>query len=350
MSFFISTRTLFPSYQYSKEKVIDYYNTWISSKDKRYKQKANAIFENTVSDLKNTVVVAEELFETRSFEVSNNTYCEKAIELGVIILKQALEDAKIDPKDLDAIITTSCTGYMIPSFDAYLVDQLKLRLDVKRLPITELGCAAGVAGLMYAHDLIRAGDVKKMAVISLELPSNTIQLDDYSWGNVISTALFSDGVACTLLSSEKQGKQLVIIDAGMIQVPESTDILQYKLTNTGLRMHLDKAVPQVINDFFESMVSSFLERSNLRIKDIHNYLIHPGGFKIINNIQKILGVYQKNVSLSHDIMRKYGNMSSSTIFFILEEYLKKHYETGEYVLLMSFGPGFSAYFTLAQWQ
>ena len=350
MSRILTVNTLLPEYTYSEEETMAAYMGWVSSQDELFQRKAEKIFKHTQIKSKHTVAPPEVLFSQRTFEPANDLFIAKAIELGTAALEQALIVSHLEAKDIDYLITTSCTGFMIPSVNAYIANNVGLRPDVKQLPITESGCAAGVTALVYADDLIKAYPDKKVAIITIELPSNTMQVNDYNWDNVVGTALFADGVACVILDGENNdGIAAKIIDTQMYQVPNTTEILGYNLTNGGLKMNLDKCIPQTIEDNFFDIVGPFLKRNGYEFEDIDNYIIHPGGVKILDKIEVLLAQKGKDAHLSREIMSKYGNMSSSTVLFILNEQLKSVFK-GQKTLMMSFGPGFTANTALLEWK
>ncbi|MFA7658259.1 MAG: 3-oxoacyl-[acyl-carrier-protein] synthase III C-terminal domain-containing protein [Candidatus Gastranaerophilaceae bacterium] len=348
MSRIITVNTLLPEYSYTEQEAIDVYTKWVSSQSEDFRKKADRIFHHTQIKSKHTVAPPEVLLAQRTFEDTNNLYREKAIELGTEVLKQTLKKCGLKPEELDYLITTSCTGFMIPSVNAYIANNVGLRKDIKHLPITESGCAAGVTALIYANDLLKAYPDKKVAIITIELPSNTMQVNDFSWDNVVGTALFSDGVACVILDSKPE-LSYKIIDSKMYQVPNTTEILGYNLTNSGLKMNLNKCIPEVIQDNFYEMVVPFLEKNGLEIGDVDNFIIHPGGVKILDKIEELLSAHGKDAHLSREIMEKFGNMSSSTVLFILKEQMKNNY-IGEKTLMLSFGPGFTANQVLLEWK
>ena len=212
MARIITVNTLLPEFTYTEQEAIDVYTKWVSSQDEIFRKKADRIFHHTQIKSKHTVAAPEVLLSQRTFEEANNLYIEKAIELGTAVLEQTLMECNIKPEELDYLITTSCTGFMIPSVNAYIANNVGLRKDIKQLPITESGCAAGVTALIYANDLLKAYPDKKVAIITIELPSNTMQVNDYSWDNVVGTALFSDGVACAILDNKQElGCRILIL-------------------------------------------------------------------------------------------------------------------------------------------
>ena len=156
-----------------------------------------------------------EVFTATSFEEKNNIYAREVTILGENVLRKALSKANWHGEELDYIITVSCTGIMIPSLDAYLINKLKLRQDIVRLPVTEMGCAAGISGIIYAQNFLKANPGKKAAVIAVESPSATFQLNDFSMPNIVSAAIFGDGAACVLLSSDENDEGPIILDQEM---------------------------------------------------------------------------------------------------------------------------------------
>ncbi len=348
MSRILIVNTLLPENSYTEQEAMEVYMQWVSGQDEVYRRKAERIFKHTQIKAKHTIASPEVLLSQRTFEESNNLFREKSIELGSKILAQTLEKAGIKPEELDFLITTSCTGFMIPSVNAYIANNVGLRADIKQLPITEMGCAAGATALLYANDLLKAYPDKKAAVITHEFPSNTMQVNDYAWDNVVGTALFSDGLACAILDgNQDSGAQ--IIDSQMHQVFDTTEILGYNLTDAGLKMNLDKCIPQTVEENFVKMIMPLLKRNNLEIKDVENFIVHPGGVKILDKVDVILGEYGKDTHLSRQIMEHYGNMSSSTVLFILAEKMKT-VKAGERALMLSFGPGFTAQQVLIEWR
>ena len=266
----------------------------------------------------------------------------EAIKMGELALKGALEKACLQPEDIDILITTSCTGFMIPSFDAYIVNKLNMKPEIKRIPITEIGCAAGVSAWILAHDFIKAYPASKVAVISLEFPSNTIQVNDYSWENIVSTAIFADGVSCSIWGNSDQ-PGLKVQDTQMYHVKNTTSVIGYDLHDSGFVMRLQKEVTNVIAENFKEIIIPFLKKNGLNITEVDKYLVHPGGIKIIDMIELLMSEIKKDVKESREIMQTYGNLSSATIGFILKHYLETKTSSHDQVLALGFGPGFMAH-------
>jgi alkylresorcinol/alkylpyrone synthase len=331
-----------PKYSRETKDIIPFVEAWMDGQESRFKRKVIKIFEGAGVDRRYSMMEPTEVFLSTSFEERNDIYVREVKKMGTQVLKKALDKIKWDPKELDFIITVSCTGIMIPSVDAFIINELGLKQDIVRLPVTEMGCAAGVSGMIYAENFLKANPNKKAAVIAIESPSATFQLDDFTMANVVSAAIFGDGAACVLMTSEENSEGPKILDHAMYHFYDSTDMMGFKLVNTGLQMILDKGVPQKISDHFPAIVHPFLEKNGKTIEDIDHLIFHPGGKKIVETVEDLFGALGKNIDDTKETLRLYGNMSSATVLYVLERFMDKKPKKGELGLMLSFGPGFSA--------
>lgn len=341
----VSTHTLLPEYSYSADAIESAIDRWMSGQSRELQVKARKILRNASVQNRHSFLSIDEIFSPASLTESASRYRDAAKRLGQTVLSEGLAKAGIEARDVDFLITTSCTGYMIPSVDAYMADELGMRPDLVRLPVTEMGCAAGASALIYACEMLRGRPGAVAAVVNIELPTNTMQHADFSMDNIVGTALFSDGVACTVLRHQPgpaDGRSIRIQDWGMHQVRRSTGILGYQLTDSGFRMNLDPSLPDVIGSNFETAAGSVLAPHGLGLGDVRHFAIHPGGVKILDRIDTILNRYNASSAVSRGVMSRLGNMSSSTVIFILDEILRSSPAAGP-LLLMSFGPGFGAH-------
>ncbi len=160
-----------PKYSRSTADILPYLEIWLSGQDDRFKRKVLKLFENAGVDKRYSIMDAEEVFLNTSFEEKNAIYVREVITLAESALLKSLEKANLKPEDIDYIITVSCTGIMIPSLDAYLINRLKMKQDIVRLPVTEMGCAAGVSGIIYAKNFLKANPNKRAVVIAVESPT-----------------------------------------------------------------------------------------------------------------------------------------------------------------------------------
>jgi predicted naringenin-chalcone synthase len=331
-----------PQYTRDIDEILPYIEMWLEGQEDRFKRKVLKIFEGAGVDRRYSIMDAEDVFLKSSFEERNDIYCREMKILGSKCLQKALNKARWDAKDIDYIITVSCTGIMIPSVDAYLINELNMRQDVVRLPVTEMGCAAGISGMIYAHNFLKANPGKRAAVVALESPMATFQQEDYSMVNIVSAAIFGDGAACVLMSSSEEDEGPKIVDEAMYHFYDATHMMGFKLVNSGLQMILDISVPDTISEHFPQIVHPFLERNGKSIEDVDHLIFHPGGKKIVQTVEDLFGSLGKNIDDTKEVLKLYGNMSSATVLYVLERFMDKDLPKGDLGLMLSFGPGFSA--------
>lgn len=350
MSKIIATATLRPNYNFETAEILEAAKKyWLNDVDELTRRKSIKIFKGAEIDFRSTVLPLETVFSDISFEEKNNYYIEAMIDLGSRVLTKALERANIGPKDIDFIITTSCTGYMIPSVDAYIINKLGMRQNINRLPVTEMGCAGGTSGLIYAHQYLKSNPGKKVALVSVETPSVTFQKNDLSPENLVSTAIFADGASCVILGDTDELRP-TIVDTEMYHFPNGTHLMGYNLQNSGLKIVLDKDVPKEIESHFPNILLPFLEKHNLKPGDVDHFMFHPGGKKIINMVERYISEFDKDISDSKGVLKEHGNMSSSTILYILNRFMKKDIKKGDKGYMLAFGPGFMAQSLLLEWK
>ncbi|WP_421804430.1 type III polyketide synthase [Flagellimonas sp.] len=338
-----------PKYSRETKDILPYVELWLEGQEERFKRKVLKIFENAAVDKRYSIMAPEEVFLKTSFEEKNDIYVRESIKLAEKSLLKALDKAQLKPMDLDYIITVSCTGIMIPSLDAYLINRLKLKQDIVRLPVTEMGCAAGISGILYAKNFLKANPNKRAAVIAVESPTATFQLDDYSMANIVSAAIFGDGCASVILSSHENEEGPEIKDEAMYHFYDAEHMMGFKLRNTGLQMVLDPSVPQTITDHFPKIIHPFLEQNGLTIEHIDYLVFHPGGKKIVQTVEDLFGALGKNIDDTKEVLRLYGNMSSATVLYVLERFMDRKRPKGDKGIMLSFGPGFSAQRILLEW-
>lgn len=350
MSKIIACETLEPQYKYATEEIVAVADKeWLSKGEPQVRRAALKIFNGSGIKTRSSAVPLDLVFKNLSFEEKNNIYIKEMIHMGEKVLRKALDKAQMAPKDIDVLITTSCTGFMIPSVDAYLVNLLGMKQDIIRLPVTEMGCAGGTSALIYADNFLKGNPNLKVAVVSVEIPSITFQLNDFSMENIVSTAIFADGASCVIFGESKECRP-TIKATKMYHFPDADKLMGYHLTNTGLKIILDREVPAAIDSHFNNILYPFLEENHVTAEEIHHYLFHPGGKKIINRVDSIVSAMGKDISESKAILFERGNMSSSTILYILEKFMKKNISENELGYMLAFGPGFMAQSLLLEWK
>ncbi len=247
------------------------------------------VVENSKIDQRYAVFPPDYLIEPRPLARINAEYAEKSVELGLEVTAQALAQADMTPSDVDLFITVSCTGVMIPSLDAHIATHMGFRSNVRRLPITELGCGAGAAGLGRAWEYITAFPDRTALLVAVELPTLTFQRKDCSQANLISAVLFGDGAAGVVVTGrDVPGPRIITSECFLF--PNSLDAMGFDLRDSGFHIVLSKDVPEMIRQRVKGLVDGFLARQGLRREDISAFVLHPGGQKLLSFMQAELGL------------------------------------------------------------
>lgn len=270
----------------------------------------------------------------------NRAYAAAAEELGESAARTALANAGVTPAAIDLVVTVSCTGYLLPSLDARLVPRLGLRSDVRRLPITELGCLAGAAALNRTAELLQARGLRTALVVAAEFPSLTFQPDDASMDNLVSALVFADGVAAAVLQADA-GPGFAIADTLSLMLPGTLAEMGFELREGGFYVVLSKDVPALLAGPFAQATTELLGRHGLTPRDLGFACIHPGGPKILRAVDAALGV-EGLTAPAWRVLERYGNQSSASVLFILDQIQRcSPPPDGSAGLLAGFGPGLS---------
>lgn len=349
--FILSVATASPPHTRSTEELLPLIHLWLHDEPERFREKVVRLFQYSGVERRYSIFSEAEVFSNLSFAERNRKYVERMLPLAEAALREAAERARTTLREFDALITTSCTGICIPGLDAALINRLGLRQDIVRMPIFQMGCAGGVAGLVYAEQLIRSGKCRRVLLLALESPVATLQVQDHSMTNMVSAAIFGDGVAACVISDENTLARPMpeLVDSGMYHFPDATTLMGFDLVETGLQMVLAPEVPATILAHLEAIVLPFIQRHELSLKDVDHFLFHPGGRKILQSVDEWLAPSGKGVPLSHAVLRDHGNMSSATILYILGRSLAEEHASGETAFVLSFGPGFTAQRALLRW-
>jgi alkylresorcinol/alkylpyrone synthase len=311
-------------------------------------QAIESIFDNAGVEQRFAPFPVDYLVRSRPLEQVSAEYRAAAIELGCRVVQECLARADVGARDVGLLITVSCTGIMIPSLDAYLVNALGFDLGVRRLPITELGCSGAAVALSRAREFLMAYPDSNALVVAVEFPSLTFQPADTSIANLISCALFGDGGAAALVSGrDRPGVRIIDSEARLF--PNSYDALGFELRQTGLHIVLGKHLTDVIRSHLRTTADQFLERNGASLDRMSFVALHPGGRKLIDAAEAELGASRCLTQPTWDVLREYGNLSSASVLFVLNQWMSSgRLKPGDQGLMVAFGPGFSVELLLLQ--
>jgi alkylresorcinol/alkylpyrone synthase len=306
-----------------------------------------SLYDNTGIDCRYNCEPIEWYLKPHTWEERTASFHKHALDLMEQVTVRTTEAAGVELDAIDAIVTNTVTGLAVPSLDAMLLNRLKLAPTVERLPIFGLGCGAGVAGLSRATRLAHARDDAHVLFLTVDLCSLCLRVNDPSPAMFVSTALFGDGAAGMLLHNTRNGSRAGprILASGEWCWRDTGHIMGWDIKNDGFGIVLSAELPALLERELAPALHGFLDRHGFHLSDFNGFLFHPGGRKLLETVEQALGLTHRQLEHSWDVLRHYGNMSSATVLFVLAQALKAG-ARGPH-LLAAFGPGFSAYFAVA---
>jgi alkylresorcinol/alkylpyrone synthase len=300
-------------------------------------------------------VPIEQYKELASFARRNEVWVEVAVDLGEAAVRDALRRAALEPGDVGHLFFVTTTGIATPSIDARLVNRLGLSPGVRRTPIFGLGCAAGAAGIARAGDYLRAFPDQVAVLLSVELCSLTLQRDDFSIPNIISSGLFGDGAAAVVLAggARDAAEGLAgprVTATGSVFYRDTERVMGWDIVDGGFKIVLSGKVPDVVREHVRGDVDTFLAAHGLERAGIRHWIAHTGGPKVLKALEETLELPADALARSWKSLRETGNLSSASVLFVLGELLDSgDAAADDHGLLMSMGPGFFSELVLLQW-
>lgn len=304
-------------------------------------------FDNSEIKERNLCVPIEYFGKHTSFKQRNDEYVQLASELTSESVNACLDKCGIDKDEVTDFIFVSSTGLSTPSIDALVVNKLKLNQNITRIPLWGLGCAGGVAGMSLANKIASANPEAKVIVAATELCSLTFIRNDNSKSNLIATGLFSDGIAAALVCGDKAAEKisgsfdLRFIDSRSKIYYDSIDVMGWEIIEEGFKVVFSRDIPNIVSMKVKDDVLAFVASNDLTISDISNFIIHPGGVKVIDAYVKSLGIRNEQFKNTRTVLQNFGNMSSATVLYVLNEFSVNGFKKGM-SLMASLGPGFTS--------
>ena len=285
-----------------------------------------------------------------TFGKANDAWIEVALEVGGDALLNALRTAGLTADDVDTLIFTSVTGVATPSLDARLVNRVGLPPRLKRLPLFGLGCVAGAAGIARAADCVRAFPRQVAVLLSVELCSLTLQRDDLSIPNLISSGLFGDGAAAAVVvGSERDAVGPRIVATRSVFYPDTERVMGWEISERGFQIVLSAEVPDMVRSHLRSDIDRFLADHGLSRSDIAVWIAHPGGPKVLEAMEESLELPDHALDRAWSTLREKGNLSSTSVLLVLGEVLDDPPPDGSFALMTAMGPGFCSELVLLRW-
>lgn len=310
--------------------------------------RARTIFRKVLSD--------ENSVATRHFALANLAdvflltpdalharFEEHAPKLAAQSAERALAAARISPRNVDAVIVSSCTGYLCPGLTSYVGERLGLRADVQALDLVGQGCGAALPNLRTAQALLHANGARHVLSICVEICSAALFLDDDP-GVLVSACLFGDGAAAAILSAEPAPhvRRVEWKSAASHHSPADRDLLRFEQRDGMLRNILSRQVPALAAGHVQRLLAEMLQPAGLTPADLTAWILHAGGRDVLSALQKQLCLSETDLRFSSGILREFGNLSSPFVLFVLQKALAES-TPGGWWWMSSFGAGFSCH-------
>jgi predicted naringenin-chalcone synthase len=256
--------------------------------------------------------------------------------------ERAMVDAAISPEDLDAVIISTCTGYVCPGLTSYVSQRLGLRPDVLALDLVGQGCGAALPNLRTAEGLLRSARCERVLSICVEVCSAALYFDNDP-GVLVSACLFGDGAGAAVLSRQPNpGRTIQWIDSGSLLKPEDRDVLRFEQKTGMLRNILTPQVPALAGRHAAALFEQVTTAAAVPRSQICGWVLHPGGRDVLVALREHLALNEHETRWSAQVLRELGNVSSSSVFFVLESAFADSASPG-YWWMSSFGAGFSCH-------
>jgi alkylresorcinol/alkylpyrone synthase len=345
-----SVGAAFPPHYYSQERLLEEFKR-VWSQQLYNQGRLEALHTNVLVGGRHLALPIEEYSKLEGWGQSNDAWIRVAQDVGEQAVRTALAQAGFEAAEVDCLIFVSVTGVATPSIDARLVNRLDLSPRVKRLPIFGLGCVGGAAGISRAADYVKAYPDEVAVLLSVELCSLTLQLQDLSIPNLISSGLFGDGAAAVVVVGEERpapGPRIVATRS--VFYPDTERVMGWDISERGFQVVLSADVPEMARLNLRQDVDDFLGAQGLSRGDIASWVAHPGGPKVVRALEDALELQSDALDLARESLEKVGNLSSTSVLLVLQETMSSRPpEPGSHGMLLAMGPGFCSELVLLEW-
>ena len=281
------------------------------------------------------------------FRIDPNTLAQRfaahAPTLAANAARRALVQAGLQARDIDAVVVSTCTGYLCPGLSGYVVERLGLRTDVQAFDLVGQGCAAALPNMRLGHALLASGTCDNVLSVCVEVSSAAMYLDNDP-GVLISACLFGDGAGAAVLSRHPpQGsRRIEWVDSTSLTDPTQRKTLMFEQHDGMLRNILSREVPALAAQYAQQVQETVLGRAGLHTADMSAWIMHAGGRDVLLALERGLKLKASDLGYSAAMLREYGNLSSAFVYFVLEAALADK-APGGWWWLSSFGAGFSCH-------
>jgi len=339
--------TASPAARYTKAECLDAFegSSWFARLDSRSHAIARTVLQRD-NGIEARRLAIDSLADV--FTIDPNTLAQRflthAPALAAQAAQRALDAAGLAPRDIDALVVSTCTGYLCPGLSGYVVERLGLRADVQAFDLVGQGCAAALPNLQLGHALLATPACEQVLSICVEISSAAMYLDNDP-GVLISACLFGDGAGAAVLSrrAPEIGRRIEWVDSTSLIEPTERCALMFEQRDGMLRNVLTRAVPALAAAHAERVLDTVLARAGLGRDDIGVWAMHAGGRDVLLALERRFGLDGAAFRYSAAMLREYGNLSSAFVYFVLAAALADDDSPDGWWWLSSFGAGFSCH-------
>lgn len=354
MSYIVDIQTAFPKNYYSQAELIERIcKEWQGQIQNL--GRVESIHKNVLVEKRHLAAPLDQYFSFKNFDEKNDFFIKTSVDLAENAVNEVLKKNNIDANEINALWSNTVTGFAIPSIEARLMNRIDFNHGTKRVPIVGLGCMAGVAGINRVAEYLKAFPTHAAVFFSVELCSLTVQTEDITVANLISTGLFGDGAAAVLMCGAKHPLRdkaaFEVLDTKSIFFPDSEKVMGWKVGEKGLKIQLSKSVPEFTETKLPRPLNEFLTKHTLSLSNIESFIAHPGGPKVLNALEKVLDLPEKGLKHSWESLKWNGNMSSVSVLDIFKRHMNERipHQDDSFALSIAMGPAFSSEFGLLKW-
>jgi alkylresorcinol/alkylpyrone synthase/polyketide synthase Type III len=335
-----------PPFRYSQREIYDLSRKFVPM----YRNpRIEHIFMNSDIEFRHLSFDKETFVPDESSDVLHARFEEHALLLGREAILRCFENAGAAPGDVDFIVAVTCTGYLCPGLSAILIKDLGLRTNLQRADLVGMGCAGAMPGLQRAYDYVMAYPERKALLVTVEVCSACYYFDE-SLETVVGNAICADGAAAVIVANDGQGRGPGIVAFDTLLEPSFLHTVGFQTLQGKLRIVLSKDIRDEAGVLVRRLLDSLLLESGLRRDDIDHWIIHSGGRKVIDSIRDELGITEEQLAHSRCVLRNFGNMSSPTVLFVLDETMKNSRpEKGDLGVMIAMGPGLAVEGAVLRW-
>lgn len=346
----LSIATANPQFRYSQEEIYALackYSGFYRS------PRVEQIFMNSDIEYRHLYFDIDSFSGIESTDQLHERYRKGAVEIGLQAVERCLLNGNLSAQDIDYIVAVSCTGYLCPGLSSIYIKELGMRNNVQRADLLGMGCAGAMPGLQRAYDFVKAYPERRALVVAVEICSACYYVDD-SLETVVGNAICGDGASAVVVGMSDGNSYPKIIGFETHLEPRYINTVGFEQRDGKLRIILSKDIRDAAGGLAKTLIEKMFTSYNLSKERITHWILHSGGRKVIDSVQREMGLTDGQLRHSKCVLKNFGNMSSPTVLFVLQEVIHGGNGTpapgpGDLGLMVAMGPGLAIEGALLEW-